>query len=172
MVVREELQRLGAEVLHIELGYAEIKGSSPLSIDQIEVALRKFGFTLIRDKDSVLVEEIKVKIIEYLNYLQNNKEAEPLSVYLSRSLGRNYGYISSHFSKLESRTIEKYLILQKIERVKELLDYDELTLGEIASQLGYSSVHYLSAQFKKVTGVSVSSFRKNKVPKRKYLDNL
>lgn len=172
MVVREELQHIGSEILHIELGYAEISNSSPPDLKQIEEALKKFGFELIHDKEKALVEAIKVKITEYLDYLQNNKEAEPLSVYLTKSLGKNYVYLSNRFSKFESRTVEKYLVLHKIERVKELLDYEELTLGEIASKLGYSSVHYLSAQFKKVTGVSVSAYKKKKMPKRKFLDDL
>lgn len=171
IVIREELQRIGAEVLNIELGYAEIT-TFHLDNHHVEEALEKFGFELIHDREKVLIEEVKIKIIEYLHYLENNKDAKPLSIYLSKSLGKNYGYLSKHFSKFESRTIEKYLVLQKIERVKELLDYDELTLSQIAIRLGYSSVHYLSSQFKRITGVSVSHFRKNRLPKRKFLDHI
>ena len=109
MVVREELQRLGAEVQHIELGYAEIKISSS-HLQQIEPTLKDFGFELIHNKDKVLVEEIKVKIRDYLDNAQNPENSAPLSVFLSKSLGKNYGYLSHHFSKLELRTIEKYVI--------------------------------------------------------------
>ncbi|WPP51876.1 AraC family transcriptional regulator [Catalinimonas niigatensis] len=172
VAVREALKRIGVEVQHVELGYAEIGDSSHLDMHLIEETLKALGFELIHDKEKVLVEEIKVKIKEHLQYLDKTQATEPLSLFLSKSLGKNYGYLSNRFSKLESRTIEKYMVLLKIERVKELLDYGELTLSEIATKLGYSSVHYLSAQFKKVTGVSVTHYKKNLTPKRKFLDDL
>lgn len=172
MVVRDELQRMGLEVLHVELGYAEVRFPTLPDIQQIEEVLKKFGFELIHDKEKVLVEEIKIQVSKYLSSLESRKDVGALSGFLSHHLGKNYTYLSKLFSRIEGRTIQQLLVLQKTERVKELLDYDELTLSQIASKLGYSSVHYLSSQFKKITGVSVSSYKEKKQLKRKPLDGV
>ena len=172
MVVRDELQRLGLEVLNVELGYAEANFPVLLDTQKIEEALKKFGFELLHDKEEVLVEEIKILVIEYLYYLENTKKPVALSAFLSGRLGKNYTYLSKLFSKVEGRTIQTYLMLQKTERVKELLDYNELNLSQIASKLGYSSVHYLSSQFKSITGQAVSSYKKREKVKRKPLNDL
>lgn len=172
MVVRDELQRIGVEVVHVELGYAEVNLPILLDVQQIEEALKKFGFELLHDKEKVLVEEIKIQVIKYLYSLESRKDVDALSGFLSHHLGKNYTYLSKLFSRIEGRTIQQYLVLQKIERVKELVDYDELTLSQIAAKLGYSSVHYLSSQFKKATGISVASFKERKQLKRKPLDGV
>ena len=172
VAVRDELQRIGVEVLHVELGYAEVNLPTRPDMQQIEEALKKFGFELMHDKEKVLVEEIKIQVIKYLYSLESRKDVDALSGFLSHQLGRNYTYLSKLFSRMEGRTIQHFLVLQKTERVKELLDYDELTLSQIAAKLGYSSVHYLSSQFKKITGVSVSSYKEKKQLKRRPLDGV
>lgn len=171
-VVTDELMALGAEVLHVELGYASIRfPASEIQIIRISEVLEKQGFELLEDEDSVLLENIKINLIGYLAHVENNKEVECLSMFLSRKIGKNYSLISKHFSKNRRKTIERYFIGLKIERVKELLDYNELTLSQIASRLGYNNVHYLSSQFKKITGESVTDYKKGK-PKRNSLDGL
>lgn len=171
-VVSDELQALGAEVLHVELGYAKIKFiASEVQINRISEILEKQGFELLEDENSVLLEKIRINLIAFLAHIENNKEPEPLSVFLSRKIGKNYSLLSKHFSKNSHKTIEKHFIDLKIERVKELLDYDELTLSQIASRLSYNNVHYLSSQFKKATGESVTDYKKGR-PKRRCLDGL
>jgi AraC family transcriptional regulator len=172
MVVYDKLQQAGLKVLHVELGYAEVANSSELNIQQVDRILKEVGFELIFDKDKVLIEEMKVLVLKYLNYLGTRQRVESFSAFLSMKLGRDYTYLSKLFSRMEGRTIQNFLILQKTERVKELLDYEELTLSQIAANLGYSSVHYLSSQFKKITGVSVSSYKRKKQFKRKSLDGV
>lgn len=173
LVVRDRLTQIGLKVDHVELGYAEVGASklSDLYIQQIKEVLEEVGFELMYDQEAILVEKMKVLVIEYLHELEK-KNVEALSSFLSRNLGKNYTYLSKLFSKVEGRTIQKYLILQKTERVKELLEYDELTLSQIASKLGYSRVHYLSSQFKNVTGEAVSSYKKREEVKRKPLNDL
>ena len=171
-VVSDELKALEAEVLRIELGYAKIKfHTSGITIHSISEVLEKQGFELLENEDDVLLENIRINLIAYLAHIENNKEFESLSVFLSKKIGKNYSLISKHFSKNNHKTIEKYFIDLKIERVKELLDYNEFTLSQIASRLKYSNVHYLSTQFKKVTGKSVTDYKKG-MPERKSLDGM
>ena len=171
-VVSDELKAVGAEVLHVELGYASIKfPASETQNIRISEVLEKQGFELLEDENSVLLENIRINIIAYLAHIENNKEFESLSMFLRRKIGKNYSLISKHFSKNTHKTIEKHFIDLKIERVKELLDYNEFTLSQIASRLGYNNVHYLSSQFKRITGESVTNYKKGK-PKRKFLDVL
>ena len=173
MVVRDRLIQMGLKVGHVELGYAEVDKEKLSGIDtkQVKEILEEVGFELMYDQETILVENMKVLVIEYLHELEK-KKVEALSSYLSRSLGKNYTYLSKLFSKVEDRTIQKYLMLQKTERVKELLDYGELTLSQIASKLGYSSVHYLSSQFKNVTGEAVSTYKEKRGVKRRPLNDL
>lgn len=171
-VVSDELKALGAEILHLELGYASIKfPDTKIQINRISVALEKHGFELLENESDVLIESIRINLINYLSYIENNKNTEPLSLFLSRRIGKNYSFLSKHFSKSNHKTIEKYFIDLKIERVKELLDYKEYTLSQIAGRLNYSNVHYLSAQFKKVTGKSVTDYKKGSSG-RKFLDGV
>ncbi|MEX2336802.1 MAG: AraC family transcriptional regulator [Fulvivirga sp.] len=171
-VVTDELKALGAEVVHVELGYATIKFRTPeISIHRISEVLHAQGFELLQDEDEVLLESIKINLLAYLDHIEATKEPEQLSMFLSKKVGKNYSLLSKHFSKNTQLTIEKHFIHLKIERVKELLDYNELTLSQIAARLGYSNVHYLSSQFKKVTGKSVTAYKKG-MPMRRSLDGL
>jgi len=162
MSVREILEKLDFSVGKVVLGEAEIEedpGKEELS--EIAEKLREKGFELIRENREALVEQVKAHLIEYVKRLELEDDPPKLSKYLSTKLHHNYSYLSNRFSTIENSTIENYFIHLKIERVKELLTYQELTLSEIAWKLNYSSVQYLSNQFKKVTGETVSSFRKN-----------
>lgn len=172
-VVKEELEKLGLIVTDIKLGEVKIIDQhNSVSTENIRKTLEENGFRLLDDKNAALVEKIKVLIIElvYSEKLQNGSTI--LSEYLSREAGYNYNHLSSLFSSTEGITIEKFFILQKIERVKELIVYDEMNLSEIAYALGYSSVQHLSNQFKKITGLSPSYFRKLKDQKRTSIDQL
>ena len=172
-VVREELTNLGFTIDSIELG--EVKLNEQLSekdIDKIRQVLADNGFELMDDKKSWVINKIKTFIIEYIHHDKENPGHVNLSVLLAGETGYDYSYLSSLFSSVEGQTIEHFLILQKVEKVKELLVYDELTLNEISYQLGYSSVQHLSHQFKKTTGLTPSHFKKIKKKKRKPLDQI
>lgn len=174
MTVREVLEDLSHEVNSVTLGKARV--SDDLDKDQltrIDKQLKEKGFELIKEKNQALIEQIKAQLIEYLKYIEEEEHPQKLSEYLSEHLHRNYSYLSNSFSSQENLTIEQYLIHLKIERVKELLTYEEMTLSEIAWELNYSSVQYLSNQFKKVTGETVSSFQKHMDAKdRQSLDTI
>lgn len=162
MSVRDVLEDLGFRVNSVSLGQADIvENPGEEELELIAEKLRDKGFELIRKNKEALVEQIKAQLIKYLKYLESEDNPKKLSDYLSEHLHHNYSYLSNRFSTLEHSTIENYLIHLKIERVKELLSYEEMTLSEIAWKLNYSSVQYLSNQFKKVTGETVSSFRKH-----------
>ncbi|MFB0948082.1 MAG: AraC family transcriptional regulator [Spirosomataceae bacterium] len=172
MVVRSELEKLGLNLLAVELGEVEIDGKlSDEREVQIAERLESVGFSLLSDKKSQVVEKIKTLIISLVR-TKNNDLRINLSDYLTQYLPSDYGSLSSLFSEIEGTTIEKYFINQKIERVKELLVYDELTLSEIAHQLHYSSVAHLSNQFKKVTGLSPTNFKNSDGNRRIELDGL
>ena len=172
MVVKEELTKLGLHYTSVELGEAEVlENISVKQHDQIRIALLKSGLELMDDKKSVLIQKIKNVIIELVHYSE-----EPLTInfseYLSQQLHHDYTYLANLFSEVQGTTIEKFLIAHKIERVKELLVYNELNLTEIAYKLHYSSVAHLSAQFKKVTGLTPSHFKQLKNKRRSMLDNM
>jgi YesN/AraC family two-component response regulator len=159
-VVKEELENLGYKTTIERLGLAIIEYSGdPPDTDEINKILKKNGFELLIDKNAKIIDNIKTLIIDliYQDRLENMNTN--LSDYLVQKLNHDYSFLSTLFSSVESITIEKYFILQKIERVKELLIYAELTLSEIAYRLGYSNVQYLSNQFKKITGMSPSRFK-------------
>jgi len=173
-VVREELEKIGLQLCHIELGKVEIEQvNKNLPLDTIRRVLLDNGFDLIEDKKAKLIEAIKNNIILLIH---QDAEVQPLNMnysdYLSQQLAVDYHYLSGLFSSVENITIEQYIILQKIERAKELLKYNEDTLSEIAYKLGYSSVQHLSNQFKKVTGMTASQFRNMTTNLRKPLDKL
>ncbi|MCB0726604.1 MAG: helix-turn-helix transcriptional regulator [Ignavibacteriae bacterium] len=172
LVVKNELEKLGYTPKQIVLG--EVSINKVLSEQEkaiIENALRNFGFELIDDKNSWIIEQIKNLIIDLVHYSEKNIKIN-LSEYLESKIHKDYTYLSNLFSESQVFTIEKYYIRQKIERVKELLVYDELTLSEISYRMGYSSVAYLSSQFKKVTGLTPGHFKKIKTNKRRSLDKL
>lgn len=172
LVVRNELEKIGFTPVHLSLGEVEISRElNETEKKQINTHLQAFGFELIDDKRSRLIGQIKSAIIELVHY-QNSELKTNLSDFLSAKLHHDYTYLSNLFSEVEGSTIEKYFISQKIERVKELLVYDELSLSEIAFHLNYSSVAHLSNQFKKVTGLTPSHFKNIKSEKRKPLDKV
>jgi AraC family transcriptional regulator len=171
--VKEELEKLGANVQMVELGKATIiEGKKKINEKQLSAVLETNGFALIRDKEDQLVEQIKVAVIEWFYYGNNANTIIRNSDYLSDKLGLPYFHISKVFSDKTGTTLEKYIILVKIERVKELLSYDEMTLSEIAYMMGYSAVQYLSNQFKQVTGYTVTEYKMKKINDRKPLDTL
>lgn len=173
MVVETELKRLGYKPISVTLGEVTIvENLSEGHKREVSNMLESFGFELIDDKRSRLIEQIKTNIVELIHYSADDRLKTNLSDYLSEKLHLDYNYMSNIFSEMEGTTIEKYLIAQKIERVKELLVYDELNLSEIAEQLNYSSVAHLSAQFKKTTGLTPSYFKKIGAEKRKPLDEV
>lgn len=172
MVVQNELDKLGLSVKSIKLGEVVLSNEpEPEKKRKLEEALLGLGFEMIDDKKSKIIEKIKNTIIDLVHH-QDNDAKTNLSDILSNKLHHDYNYLSNLFSEVEGTTIEKYFIAQKIERVKELLVYDELSLSEIAFQLNYSSVAYLSNQFKKVTGLTPSYFKQIKEDKRKPLDEV
>lgn len=160
MAVETVLDELGFDVREISLGNVVIAANpNDEQLNKISQELSSVGFELITDREDELLEELKVQLLSYLHHLEDTEDPPKLSSYLEQKLSYNYSYLSNYFSDHGSITIEKYLINLKIERVKELLTYEELTLSEIAWKLNYSSVQYLSNQFKKITGETVSSFR-------------
>ncbi|MDX2444651.1 MAG: helix-turn-helix domain-containing protein [Bacteroidales bacterium] len=172
-VVKDEFSNLGVDIKSIELGEVETKEDlSPKKLEKIRQVLYDNGFELIDDRKSQIINRIKTLIIEYIHYDRGIPKNVNLSDFLARELDHDYSYLSNLFSSVEGITIEKYLIQQKIERVKELLVYDELSLNEISYQLGYSSVQHLSNQFKKITGLTPSHFKKIRINKRKPLDKV
>lgn len=172
MVVRESLRDLGLAVHDVELGSAVIETDTTISYQTIDKKLQEYGFELIRSKNQQLVGQIKTRLIEYVQQLEESEQLPKLSEYLSEELNQNYSSLSSVFSENEDITIEKYVIHLKIERVKELLSYGELTLSEIAWKLNYSSVAHLSGQFKQITGMSVTDYKKARESFRKPLDGI
>lgn len=172
-VVREELENLGYEVTHIELGTAVIRTAKPFDKAKVHSVLRKNGFELLDDRRSRQIEQIRTTIIDLIYSDIHAGASHPkFPQILEQKIGLDYNYLSTLFSSHQGVTIEKFIILQKIERVKELLKYDELTLSEIAFKLGYSSISHLSNQFKKVTGLSPTAFKKLTNPTRTPLDKI
>lgn len=172
MVVKSQLEQLGLHPLSVELGIVTLPDKITDEIYRsVKESLEPFGFELIDDKKSQTIEQIKDTIIELVHYNDNDSKVN-LSDYLVSKLHRDYSSLSKLFSEVTNTTIEKYLIAQKIERAKELLVYGELSLNEIADKLNYSSAAYLSAQFKSVTGLTPSYFKKIKENKRKPLDEI
>ena len=171
-VVKEELEKLGLKINRIVLG--EVDLDKPVNANltkKIKHVLGENGFELIEDRRVKIIEKIKQLVIETIYSTGNISTGKKnYSELIEKKVGLEYHYLSSLFSSMESITIEQYIILQKVERAKELLKYNELTLSEIANTLGYSSVNHLSNQFKKVTGLSASQFKKITENMRKPLD--
>jgi AraC family transcriptional regulator len=170
-VVREELEKLSMKVKDIQLGEAVIEAAEEPDMSKIKEVMEANGFEVLEDKKVKLVEKIKTLLIEQIHH-QEGKFGLNYSEFLSKEIGRDYHSLSQLFSSIENLTIEKFIILQKIEKVKEYLIYNELTLSELAYKLGYSSVAHLSNQFKQVTGFSPSEFKKLKTHQRKPLDGI
>ncbi len=174
IVVRQELEKLGMSPTSIQLG--EVEFSIPISVQnkqKIKSSLEQVGFELIDDKKSQGIEKIKNIIVALVHQDKGTKRMKVnYSEYIAREMGRDYSYLSNLFSSIEGITIEHFIIHQKIERVKELLVYDELSLNQIASLMGYSSTAHVSNQFKKVTGLTPSYFKTVGKNKRKSLDKI
>lgn len=172
MVVRSELKALGLDPISVELGEIELKDESVDSVrEELNRRLKNLGFELISDKKSKVIEKIKNLIIDLVHY-QDKQLKTNLSTYLAQQCNQDYSALSNLFSEVEGITIEKFYLLHKIEKVKELLIYDELSLSEIADQLNYSSVSHLSSQFKKLTGFTPSYFKQIKDKKHKQIEDL
>ena len=172
MVVQSELERLGLHPITVELGEVEIEEENLDNFqDPLNSSLSALGFELMTDKQDQIIEKIKTLIIELVHHHSNETKFN-LSDYLAKELSQDYNTLSHLFSETEGRTIEKYFIAQKIEKVKELLIYNDLTLSEIAYQLNYSSVGHLSNQFKKVTGFTPTAFKNSGDKSRSQLDKL
>jgi AraC-like DNA-binding protein len=172
LVVKSELEKLGLRPISVELGEVELENENiENQKEELLKIMHSLGFDLIDDKKSKIIERIKNRIIELI-YSKNNELSVNLSDYLAQDLLQDYSSLSNLFSEVESITIEHYFISQKIERVKELLTYDELSLSEIAFQLNYSSVAHLSNQFKKNTGLTPTHFKKLKGKKRQQIEDL
>ncbi|MEQ9280306.1 MAG: AraC family transcriptional regulator [Balneola sp.] len=171
-VVRQKLEEQDLPVQQIELG--RVQFDNPVEIDNTALAkiLEEEGFELIDDETSSLISKIKISVINHIHHHTTGESFHNLTDYLEKEIGKSYSSLSTLFSKNEGRTIEKYSIQQRIERVKELLIYDEKTVSEIAHELGYSSTQYLSNQFKSETGLTPTEFRKLVTSKRKPLDEV
>ena len=172
LMVKEEFQKLGLKAYNIELGEVEVDGDiSPELFEKIKEALLKQGHELMEDKKSIQIEKVKNVIIEMIHYSDEPLEIK-YSEFLSSKLESDYTYISNLFSEVTGVTIQQFIITHKIERVKELIIYNELSLKEIAYKLHYSSVGHLSNQFKKITGLSPIFYKSLKKKRRISLENV
>lgn len=172
LVVKEELKRIGLHYINVDLGTVEIlEDISQIQKQELKKNLLKYGLELLDDRRNILIERIKSLIIEMIHYSDELPKVN-YSEYISDQLGYDYTYLSNIFSEVKGITIQQFIIIHKIERVKELLLYDELNLTEISYQLHYSSVAHLSNQFKKITGLTPSYYKKIKKMRRKNLEDL
>lgn len=172
MLVKAELERMGLHYTTVDLGEANIvEDITPRQREQLNRALKKAGLELMDDKKAMLVEKIKNIIVEMIHYT-DEPPLTKYSVYLSEKLNYDYTYLANLFSEVQGTTIEHFIIMHKIERVKELLVYEDMHLTEIAEKLHYSSVGHLSNQFKKTTGLTPTHFKKLKRKRLKNLDSL
>jgi YesN/AraC family two-component response regulator len=172
LLVKSELEKMNLHFTTVELGEVEIvEDLSAEQQQQLKTSLLRSGLELLEDKKSMLIEKIKNIIIELIHYTEETPVLN-FSAYLSEKLNYDYNYLSNLFSEVKGTTIEHFLIAHKIERAKELLIYNELTLTEIADKLHYSNVAHLSNQFKKVTGLTPTFFKKMKHKRLIALENL
>ena len=159
-VVRDELEKLGYTVEEVTLGSAKIQEEpGKEDMEKIKKVLEREGFEILDRRNEQIIEEIKNLVVDAVHYNKGKKEDENYSEYISRNLKLDYKYLSNLFSSMEGITIEKFVILQKIEKVKELIVYDNYSLSEIAFEMDYSSTAHLSRQFKDVTGLTPSQFK-------------
>lgn len=172
MLVKAELEKLGLHYIDVKIGEANIiEQILPEQLEQLDISLRKSGLRLMDNKKSILVEKIKNAIIELVHYTDEQIKVN-LSDYLSETLNYDYTYLANLFSEVKGITIEKFYLTHKIEKVKELIVYDELNLTEIAYKMHYSSVSHLSNQFKKFTGLTPSHFKQLKNKRRNTLEDV
>ncbi len=172
MMVKDELKKLGLRYVVVDLGLVEIlEDITTGKREQLKINLKKSGLELLDDKKSILIEKIKNVITEMIHH-SDELPVLNYSEFISKKLNYDYTYLSNIFSEVKGITIQQFIIINKIERVKELLLYDELNLTEIANKLHYSSVAHLSNQFKKVTGLSPSFFKQLKQKRKSNLENM
>jgi hypothetical protein len=172
MTVENILRQNRIPFIGVSLGEVELERKLLADeIKAIDADLRKVGFELIDKRVNKIIEDIKKAVLEYLGWGMDSQKPK-LSSFITDKIPYDYSYLSDLFSSVEGKTIEQYFILQRIEKVKELLVYDQLSLTEISYQTGFSSVHHLSSQFKKLTGLTPSHFKKIGVEKRKALDQI
>jgi|APSaa5957512622_1039677.scaffolds.fasta_scaffold46353_2 AraC-like DNA-binding protein len=165
------LTKLKIPFSKVKLGEAVIEAEN-IDYAALDKELRAIGFEIIQNKNQKIVEQIKTLVVDLIHHNKADDLKINISDFLSKNLGYQYSYISNIFSKEESITIEKFIIFQKIEKVKELLDYNELNFSEIAFSLHYSSASHLSKQFKKITGFTLSEYKKTKPDERNSIDNM
>lgn len=172
MVVKEELAKLGLHYVILDLGMVEmLEDISIENREKLRVNLLRSGLELLEDKKSILIEQIKGVIVEMIHYSDETPKVN-YSDYISEKLNYDYTYLSNVFSEVKGITIQQFIIINKIERVKELLLYDELNLTEISYKLNYSSVAHLSNQFKKITGLTPSYYKQLKKKRNSNLENI
>ena len=172
IVVKQELEKLGLHYVNVDLGTIDIlEDITDFQREQLRKNLKAFGLVLLDDTRKILIEKIKAVIIEMIHY-DDELPKMNYSDYISEKLGYDYTYLANTFSEVKGITIQQFMIINKIERVKELLLYDELNLTEISYKLHYSSVSHLSNQFKKVTGLTPSYYKKLKVKRFEILEDL
>lgn len=172
LIVQQQLERIGIPYLSIDLGVVETENIIPsLQLDELRKSLQLVGLEILENKKSILIDKIKNVIIEMIHY---NKEELRVnhSDFISKKVGNDYTYLSNIFSEVEGITIQQFIIIHKIEKVKELLLYGELSLTEISHRMNYSSVSHLSTQFKKVTGLTPSYFNRLKIKRNENLKEL
>jgi len=172
LLLSEKLHDAGFSVVKIVPGIITLKETGAEDEERLHAIFNKYGLEVIKDKELILVEQIKQSVIELIHYMNNMNSVVRKSEYLVEKLGKSYSHLSRVFSKHEPITLEKYIILIKIERIKELIDQDDYTLSEIAYMMDYSSVQYLSNQFKKITGYSVTDYKNAPEGKKRYLDEI
>ncbi|MEZ4963337.1 MAG: AraC family transcriptional regulator [Saprospiraceae bacterium] len=171
-VIRQDLESIGVELLELRLGKIRIKyPKDKVTLQQIEEFLEMDEFELVKDRDGAVSEEVKLVLIEMVNNLPIDR-TKKLSDLLAEKLHRDYWTLSKTFSKSEGTTIERYLILLRVEKAKELIEYDEMNFSEIAYELGYNNIYHLSGQFKQVTGMSMSEYKQLKDKPRSPLDKI
>ena len=172
MMVKEELKKLGLRYVFVDLGVVEVlEDITPEQHDQLKINLLKSGLELLDNKKSILIERIKGVIVEMIHYMDELPK-ENYSDFICSKLDYDYTYLSNIFSEVKGITIQQFIIIHKIEKVKELLLYDELSLTEISYKLHYSSVAHLSNQFKKITGLSPSFYKQLKMKRKQTLEQM
>jgi AraC-like DNA-binding protein len=172
MAVKEELRKLGLHFIVVDLGEVDIMENISLEQrEQLRTALHNSGLELMDDKKAILIEKIKNTVIEVVHHSDGENNVN-FSDYLSTKLGHNYTYLANMFSEVQGTTIEQFMIAHKVERIKELIIYDELNITEIAWKMNYSSVAHLSNQFKKMTGLTPSHFKQLKDKKRTPIEEI
>lgn len=171
-VITEDLTQLGLDVIEVRLGEAVVSHEHELPLTAIREVLHRNGFDLVEDRSTALVEMVKKAVIDLVQGGELKEMRLKTSDYIEQITGKDYRYVSTVFSQTAGITIEKYMIAQRVERIKELLIYDEMSLADIAFELGYSSVAYLSNQFKQETGMTPTAFKKQTVAARNGIDTI